>query len=576
MSETTQTSEIRIDGLLGKYKRGEVEAEPWTNPMRVVNEGSLSPIPDIRIDLSPSKPVTSNSKYIGHAESLLNLPNELLEQICFELHPLEVAKCRRLCRRINDLVDGSTELQLRIDLAIDGCLVRDRGIDSIKKAKKFNDKKKEALENMNYFATWKEFISRQDRGHFEICDGIFAQSLARDPDSDGFGTLIYRELLPPGPRRKGGWTHTLENLSIPVTTFSFWLQGDLQVLVEPRPNKCRRIHFRTISTNEVHPQSAVPYIDMSRTEFPVWTNCNTVSYEDLVAFSFCDTWTERRLGAGFVIDCRTGQFIMPYTRVTDIAFLSRDEVLLLFNGEEDYGTALAVYSLKRQQIICKCRFPYQLPFRVLFLKRPESLFGDNCHSSAAKLLTPDPLVNILGINFKLEEGPASLWSCVVLSLDRFQNMYKSLLESCTGRDSFDWEEWGPTVTRWLPKQYSNPTGNRSIFGSRMIAWGPPNSLDAQSDSSSCLVLLDFNPRPIQRDITFESGRTSHGIVIHEETTWEDEQVGLKVKSSLPYRVFTAPHFPSGFDFRFDGSTIIGKWYGSYHFYSFLPPQSEEP
>ncbi|CAG8719020.1 15036_t:CDS:2, partial [Acaulospora colombiana] len=261
-------------------------------------------------------------------------------------------------------------------------------------------------------------------------------------------------------------------------------------------------------------------------------------------------WTEKRLGAG-----------LPYTRMTDMTFLSRDEALLLFNGEEDHGTTLAVYSFSRQQIICKCRFPFQFPFRVLFLKRPESRFGDKRQSSSAKLLIPDPSVDILGVNFKLEEDPTSSWSCIVLSLHRFQNMYKSLLEKHPGRDVFDWEEWGPSVTRWLPQQSITPIGNRSIFGSRMIAWGLPTASDTDSGLSSCLLLLDFNPGPIYHDTALEREGKSRGTIVREETIWEDSQVGLKVKSSLPYRVFTAPHIPLGFDFRFDGSTIMAKWNG---------------
>ncbi|CAG8672740.1 4689_t:CDS:2, partial [Acaulospora colombiana] len=222
-----QVSEIEREALSRNSQRREMEAGLWLDPAQVVNKGSPSLTPDTRDEASPLKPATSIFKLLEQTESLLSLPNELLEQICFELHPLEVAKCRRLCKRIKQLVDGSTELQLRIDLAIDGCLVRDKGISIVKRAKRFNDKKKEALEDMNYFATWKENISLQDRGHFE--------SLGRDPDSDGFGTLVYREILPPESRRKG-WAHKLENLIMPVTTFSFWLQGDLHVLIEPRDN----------------------------------------------------------------------------------------------------------------------------------------------------------------------------------------------------------------------------------------------------------------------------------------------------------------------------------------------------
>ncbi|PVG03801.1 hypothetical protein CPB86DRAFT_748261 [Serendipita vermifera] len=388
---------------------------------------------------------------------------------------------------------------------------------------------------------------------------------------------MYKELIPPQSRVKR-WIREWDDLGMLITDFSYWTQGDLQVLMEPRDdNTCRRLHFRTISTNEVHPKPATPYIDLFKADYPVWEHCNSISYEDRVAYAF---WEERgmsRVGAGLVLDSKESKVIMPYIPLSDLSFLSRDEALLLFNGQEGRGVGLGVYSFPLQRVVCECRFPFTDPLnRIAFLTRPESRFGDKCPSSIARTILPDQEVNILAMTFRL--GYFSNPACCVLALQLFSNMYKSLLKDHPGREAFEWEEWGPTVTRWLPYQKVMPTGNRSIFGSRMLAWGEPAWLDGSSRFELSLILLDFNPRPIKRGATTNTEGESHEIVVAYETSWDfDPGTHPPLKSSLPFRAFAFPWFPSFPYFRFDGSTILAKGPEKYQFWSFLPLESmEEP
>ncbi|PVG03800.1 hypothetical protein CPB86DRAFT_306909 [Serendipita vermifera] len=259
--------------------------------------------------------------------------------------------------------------------------------------REFHEKRRKALENMEYLATWEEqtwggnfgryevrMSSRRSVGNllthiYQICDGIFAQSIGGDPAIGTFNTLLYRELISPQSRKKG-WVHKWEDLGMGVMDFSFWAQGDLQVLVEPRDNNtCRRVHFRTISMNEPHPKCAAPYVDIFKTDCIVWENCCTVAYEDRIAFRFYETEGQPRRSAGLVIDSKESKIIMPYMLIADISFLSREEMLLLFNQDESI-TNIAVYSLPLQRIVCRCLFPFPKPsFQAMFLTRPESTFG---------------------------------------------------------------------------------------------------------------------------------------------------------------------------------------------------------
>jgi hypothetical protein len=241
--------------------------------------------------------------------------------------------------------------------------------------------------------------------------------------------------------------------------------------------------------------------------------------------------------------------------MSDISFLSRDEALLLFNGD-GRNVSLGVYSFPLQRMVCECRFPFLKPIiRAAFLTRPESRFGEKCPSSIAKCLLPDPELNIISMIFRTSE-----WSnpeCCVVSLKKFQHMYNSLLKKHPHRNTFEWNEWDPTVIRWLPSPHVNPSGNRNVFGSRMLAWGKAGYLhDASHFGDNNLILLDFNPRPIKRGATTDVRGESHEIVINHETSWRLGE--REIKSSLPYRAFTTRWLPEYPYFRFDASTILAK------------------
>jgi hypothetical protein len=78
----------------------------------------------------------------------------------------------KLSRHFKQLIDGSIELQLRIDLAIDGYLLGYRGTDPAKDLREFHEKRRKALESMKYIQEWKEPIDVGDFGNFEA-GGIF-------------------------------------------------------------------------------------------------------------------------------------------------------------------------------------------------------------------------------------------------------------------------------------------------------------------------------------------------------------------------------------------------------------------
>jgi hypothetical protein len=58
-----------------------------------------------------------------------------------------------------------------------------------------------------------------------------------------------------------------------------------------------------MSTNVVHPEAKSPHIDIYKSDCPIWDKCNTVAFEDRVAFHFLETRDDVRRAAGLVLDC---------------------------------------------------------------------------------------------------------------------------------------------------------------------------------------------------------------------------------------------------------------------------------
>ena len=122
----------------------------------------------------------------------------------------------------------------------------------------------------------------------------------------------------------------MSNLDITAQDFSYCLDADALFLIEPREkghvftasicdytsNGFRRtvwrIHFRKLSTCEVHPLTAQPYIDFLKTECDVWESCEMLSHEDILTVEFSDQLGNngmKRLAA-VMLNWRTGQEIL--------------------------------------------------------------------------------------------------------------------------------------------------------------------------------------------------------------------------------------------------------------------------
>ncbi|CAG8713245.1 2106_t:CDS:2, partial [Acaulospora colombiana] len=162
--KSKRRSLIGIKSLLKPFKQFTIKSKRSKKSTPLAG-GSVENSQSVSDSLAEVASANSSTRIL--TVSLLYLPNEILEHVFFLLHPLEVVKCRLLSNHFKQIIDGSIELQLRIDLAIDGYLLGYRGLDRAKNVREFHEKRRKALESMKYITSWHEPLARGDLGHFE-------------------------------------------------------------------------------------------------------------------------------------------------------------------------------------------------------------------------------------------------------------------------------------------------------------------------------------------------------------------------------------------------------------------------
>ncbi|KIM26196.1 hypothetical protein M408DRAFT_330754 [Serendipita vermifera MAFF 305830] len=274
----------------------------------------------------------------------------------------------------------------------------------------------------------------------------------------------------------------------------------------------------------------------------------------------------RQTGA-IVLDWTTGEVMMSYTVTLDVTFLNKDLLILAIpvTTQQD-TTLLEVRSMKGGNVWYRCELPISWrDCSVRFLGRPCSNQGANCPTRYAKLFVPDPTLDVLGIVLKHSENQHS--TTVVLSIDLFLRKCQGLMllpedTENYAMPTFEWDKWGPDVTRWLPDNLPREFAYRTVYGARMVAI----IFDGHRDYYN--ALLDFNPRTVHRSAVEENG---DGYKPTVQTTETEVRIGGRaIKSRLPYRLCPSRLEKRYWNMSLEANTIVGRVEKMFHFFSFLP------
>ncbi|KIM26195.1 hypothetical protein M408DRAFT_197287 [Serendipita vermifera MAFF 305830] len=407
---------------------------------------------------------------------------------------------------------------------------------------------------------------------WELSDGVWGRSPDKREEGSSFRSIHFRELLPPDTP-DGIWSVDHDDLGVNTRDVSFWLDGDALCLVESTSQgSIWRIHFRHISTGQTHQRAFAPFIDFSRGSHLIWGYCEPLCYEERVLLQFYDhlDHDRTRQTAAIVLDWTTGEVMMPYTITLDTTFLTKDLLILAIPvATEQSTTLLEIRSLKSDNASYRCELPISwTDCGVRFLNHPSSNQGANCPTRYAKLFIPDPSLDILSIVLKDSESRYS--RTVVLSINlflrkcrRLTTLYEHTEEHVT--PTFEWDQWGPDVTRWLPDNFLGEFGSRTVYGARMVAV----LFEGRGGLSKYYnILLDFNPRAIRRRLPEGNG---DGYNLRVETgEAEDKVYGRAIKSRLPYRAWLSTVEEQYWNLSLEANTIIARTEDMFHFFSFLP------
>lgn len=154
---------------------------------------------------------------------------------------------RQCCHRLNDLIDTSSELQLIIELAVQGLRLRNYTISAHHDGHQASAKHApSAVERLNILRestqarqTLRPFTTAAiplEGYEYEICEGVFGHALK--DDENRFRGLEFQKLWieedADGKKECSTWRR-YEDFGIDLADFSFDLSEDVLVLVEDPP-----------------------------------------------------------------------------------------------------------------------------------------------------------------------------------------------------------------------------------------------------------------------------------------------------------------------------------------------------
>lgn len=259
-----------------------------------------------------------------------------------------------------------------------------------------------------------------------------------------------------------------------------------------------------------------------------------------------------------------------------MAFLTKDLVVLSHARPDGDGLVeFDVWSLKAGRLLYRCKLPLlAAEYLPRFLTHPASNHSGRSPTKHAKIFIPDPAVEILGIIFKSIPAEPAIPSesvTVALSIHLFVQKCQELATDHITEDLkydaapvFDWEQWGPPTTRWLPNSVHGEVGGRSTFGSRMLAALVAPVEGGNGAHRIHTMMLDFNPRPIARGT--QEADTDDYIVRFLDRESTLEVGGISIVSALPCRMWISSLWYGYLSLFLDGNTIVGRLVSAFAYY----------
>ncbi|KAM6504241.1 hypothetical protein JOM56_001184 [Amanita muscaria] len=377
------------------------------------------------------RPASSNPSQEG-------LPSVVVLEIFQYLDLHSLLKCRLVCSGFRYLIDSTTSLQYKIELAVTGQQDGSYGdMFTRREMLKMHQKRWDGLQ-------WTEVLRvPKVPNYWGLYGGVFAQVRSMPYTS-------HLKRIPSQSRgiKEKNWILDLSTVlgeGARMENFGMDPGQDLLVIIA-RASDGLRIHLLTLSTGERHPLTSEPCLvphdlDSGQSQ---WFNID-------ICHDFLSIYTG---GSAVLWNWKTGQVLMHVVNndIDSIVFLNERYVLMAIM-KETHPCLLAVdflavppeqrdlYELENYFIFRFPDFSHSPPVNEIIVRsNPRSTWGE---SSVPFSMVPQ---NRLVVIYLLSED---IDLCFAILEASFLSLIKTGLRINSNR--FDWSMWGPEHTRILPE-----------------------------------------------------------------------------------------------------------------------------
>ncbi|KAG8855175.1 hypothetical protein FRC20_000838 [Serendipita sp. 405] len=370
---------------------------------------------------------------------------------------------------------------------------------------------------------------------YEIRDGLFAQTFQSESSLDPMdfinndGIEIHSMWMEQDQKELNIWRKH-PDLGIVVRDFSFETTEDLLALVEATPHMAHerqiQVHIRSLNTGLTHPQAKEAILGGDF--IPAWVGCDIKSCGDILAVMFRIPSSWRYL---YIWNWKTGEELYKRTNVCGYAYLSpKSFVVMLFQRYPHFTVENEQESANRPEgkLLLQI-FEISRIHDSIFLEMLPKFAEEarvNVFSDRISLDSPNMPQDVPFSPFIRDETAERMivihyTSYRIFSFIRVRPLLhllakqKQLLSSMKRRE-YSWYEWSSGVAFCITSTEID-LGSTPIYGSRVgllcrraRLFDEGNLSEAeilQGDSdlwqAPSFGILDFNPRPVLRELSLQ-------------------------------------------------------------------------
>ncbi|KIJ36926.1 hypothetical protein M422DRAFT_33977 [Sphaerobolus stellatus SS14] len=512
--------------------------------------------------------------------SFMKLPEELVATVIMELPMLDILHCRLVCKRLNNLVQSSSNIKYKIELSAHGLVSCPASkISAASALKMLRDQ--QARWRRCEWGNQTEIILGGGCRTYDLRHGIWAYGQSDEQLTDDM-LLDYTKKIT--CYKLGGvdrgikckewesWSSwSLDDLKLDIRDFTIDPVIDMLAMVVQLSDESKspfQVLLRKLSDGEPHPLGGKTVLDL---EMPCTIPANCTFTMQLQGYSLGvlvrQDASETDWDYFFVWDWRTGKLNMSQhaenSSFDDFAFVDSTTIML---------TVLAnPVTLQIWRFDEPTDEPKLSPVGIFAMPKPalnhaylEMHFDGGPSASPGGPRTLDgtpyalaPVPKILSISFTVLETDAELQESEAENFTMV--MQPSLMLKVLAKKQnplqrhadhiLEWGQWGPQCTRWIPQTISSLNWEPCSVGGRFVLVAPawrdePDDEEGLHfiDLPQVIRLYDFRPEIVRRYKGQELGKNETLVmeqtVISKDNTFEED-----VYSSLPYHLATSRELP---------------------------------